>query len=102
MGSRPRPLDLTLASVPDEAPELYAHQVDAKRMILEDEVVTFDVNANDDFGLREVGLEWRRAESVKRPGGIPPEKNPSPPAVRRKPVQTGEPSPRSAKASLPH
>lgn len=56
------PLELTLASVPDEAPELFAHQVESKRMVLEDEVVSFDVNADDDFGLREVGLEWRRAD----------------------------------------
>ncbi len=76
------PLDLTLASVPDEAPELYAHQVDAKRMILEDEVVTFDVNANDDFGLREVGLEWRRAESGEAAGRNP---------AGEKPVAAGGP-----------
>lgn len=76
------PLDLTLASVPDEAPELYAHQVDAKRMILEDEVVTFDVNANDDFGLREVGLEWRLAESGETAGRNP---------AGEKPVAAGGP-----------
>jgi uncharacterized membrane protein YgcG len=76
------PLDLTLVSIPDEAPELYAHQVEAKRMILEDEVVTFDVNANDDFGLREVGLEWRRAESVDASTNNP---------AGEKPVASGAP-----------
>lgn len=55
------PLELGLTPVPDEAPAIQAHQVEAKRMILEDEVVTFDVRAKDDFGLREVGLEWHRA-----------------------------------------
>ncbi len=52
------PLELTLMTVPDERPEIYAHQVEPKRMILINEVVAFDIRANDDFGLREVGLEW--------------------------------------------
>lgn len=52
------PLELALTTVADEKPELYAHQVEAKRMILISEVVGFDIRANDDFGLREVGLEW--------------------------------------------
>lgn len=76
------PLDLTLASIPDEAPELYAHQVESKRMIFEDEVVTFDLNANDDFGLREVGLAWRRSESSDEDGANP---------AGEKPVAAGGP-----------
>lgn len=52
------PLELSLSTVPDASPEVYAHQVEAKRMILIDEVVGFDIRANDDHGLREVGLEW--------------------------------------------
>ena len=59
------PLELGLMPVPDEAPGIQAHQVEAKRMVLEDELVTFDVRAKDDFGLREVGLEWRLASDGK-------------------------------------
>lgn len=59
------PLELTLSPVADEAPAVQAHQVEAKRVVLEDELVTFDVRAKDDFGLREVGLEWRLASGGK-------------------------------------
>lgn len=59
------PLELSLAPAPDEAPEIQAHQVEAKRMVLEDELVTFDVRAKDDYGLRDVGLEWRLASDGK-------------------------------------
>lgn len=54
-----QPLELSLTTVPDAAPELFAHQVDRKRMVLEDELVSFDIQASDDFGLREIGLEWQ-------------------------------------------
>jgi len=75
-------LELTLSPVPDEAPSVQAHQVEAKRMVLEDELVTFDVRAKDDFGLREVGLEWRLASEGKSVGES---------LAGEKPVATGGP-----------
>jgi len=57
------PLELSIKPVADEAPDLFANQVGSKRVYLEDEVVTFDISANDDFGIREVGLEWRTMDS---------------------------------------
>ena len=77
------PLELHLVSIPDEAPEIYAHQVEAKRMILEDEVVTFDIRANDDFGLRDVGLEWRSTDGDTTPDSAT--------ANGEKPVTAGDP-----------
>lgn len=77
------PLELRVLPVPDEAPEIYAHQVEAKRMILEDEVVTFDIRANDDFGLREVGLEWQSAETGSSSA--------TQPSSGEKPVTAGDP-----------
>lgn len=77
-----RPLELAIAPLPDSAPEIYAHQVEAKRMVLEDEAVAFDIHASDDFGLREVGLEWRSAA---------PAKSDLPPAAGEKPVSAGAP-----------
>lgn len=91
------PLALNLAPVPDEAPEIYAHQAEAKRIVLEDEVVAFDVNANDDFGLREVGLEWSRADSEgKHEGGRDggPGANPA----GEKPIAAGAPEKTSLQA----
>lgn len=55
------PLEITLQPVEDEAPDVFARQTSAERVVLHDEVVTFDVSASDDFGLRGVGLEWRNA-----------------------------------------
>lgn len=76
------PLEVKVSPVPDEAPDLFANQVGSKRVYLEDEVVTFDISANDDFGIREVGLEWRALDS-KTPGPTPP--------LGEKPVAAGGP-----------
>jgi hypothetical protein len=56
------PLTLKIKPVADEAPKLFANQVGTKQVYLEDEVLSFDISASDDFGLREVGLEWRATE----------------------------------------
>lgn len=57
------PLELNIKPVEDEAPDIFASQVGTKRVVLEDEVVNFDISVNDDFGIREIGLEWRGMES---------------------------------------
>lgn len=76
------PLRLRLEPVPDGAPELFAHLVEPKRMVLEDEVVSFDLRADDDYGLREVGLEWRTARADEDPASA---------IEGEKPVATGAP-----------
>jgi len=76
------PLELSIKPVADEAPDLFANQVGSKRVYLEDEVVTFDISANDDFGIREVGLEWRAMDS-KTPDPVE--------TIGEKPVAAGGP-----------
>lgn len=76
------PLELKIDSVADAAPGLFAHQVGSKRVYLEDEVVTFDLFANDDFGIREIGLEWRAMDG-KTPAASP--------LLGEKPVAAGSP-----------
>jgi len=76
------PLELKINPVNDKAPDLFANQVGTKRVVLEDEVVSFDISANDDFGIREVGLEWR-AMAGKTPADTPP--------LGEKPVAVGAP-----------
>ncbi|NLT69597.1 MAG: hypothetical protein GXX91_02745 [Verrucomicrobiaceae bacterium] len=83
------PLQLKIHPVPDEAPDLFAHQVGSKRVYLEDEVVTFDLTANDDFGLREVGLEWRALDG---------ETTAPSPLLGEKPVVAGDPEKTSVQA----
>lgn len=58
------PLELNITPVPDSAPEIFANQTSTERIVLQDEVVTFDISASDDFGIRELGLEWRNATAL--------------------------------------
>lgn len=55
------PLELHITPLEDAAPDIFANQTTTERVVLQDEVVTFDISASDDFGIRELGLEWRNA-----------------------------------------
>ncbi|MDF1657864.1 MAG: hypothetical protein P1U58_09640 [Verrucomicrobiales bacterium] len=52
------PLKLELTPVDDREPDVFARQLTKERIILPDEVVSFDVSAADDFGILSMGLEW--------------------------------------------
>ncbi|MEM6278084.1 MAG: hypothetical protein AAF733_01295 [Verrucomicrobiota bacterium] len=52
------PLQLNIQPVEDEEPDIFARQVSSEKIILPDEVVSFDVSANDDYGIRTMGIEW--------------------------------------------
>jgi hypothetical protein len=67
-GLEPRePLVLRLHAVEDEAPRLAARRESPEQVVLDTEVVVFEVDAQDDFGIQRVGLEWRGVtdESIK-------------------------------------
>ena len=67
-GLEPRePLVLRLHAVEDESPRLVARRESPEQVVLDTEVVTFEVDAQDDFGIQRVGLEWRSVndESTK-------------------------------------
>ena len=53
------PLVLSINSVEDESPTLVARRESLERVVLDSEVVVFELSARDDFGIREVGLQWR-------------------------------------------
>jgi hypothetical protein len=58
-GLTPRePLVLKVNAVEDDAPRIAAKRETMEQVVLDTEVVTFDLNSNDDFGVRRVGLEW--------------------------------------------
>jgi hypothetical protein len=58
-GLTPRdPLVLKIRAVEDEAPRIVARRESLEQVVLDSEVVTFDIAASDDFGVRRVGLEW--------------------------------------------
>ena len=84
------PLKLNVTPVPDEAPDVFARQVSEERIVLPDEVVTFDVSATDDFGLKAMGLQWW--------GASDPETKPDP-VSGEKPVAAGAPEARELEST---
>ena len=52
------PLVLKVKAGEDEAPRIVARRDSLEEVVLDSEVVTFDLTATDDFGVKEVGLEW--------------------------------------------
>jgi hypothetical protein len=68
-GLTPRePLVLRINAIADEAPRLAARRETPEQVVLDSEVVAFDVNVEDDFGIRRTGLEWRSVNDDKTKG----------------------------------
>ncbi|MDP1587934.1 MAG: hypothetical protein Q8M07_09340, partial [Prosthecobacter sp.] len=68
-GLTPRePLVLRINAIEDEAPRLAARRETPEQVVLDSEVVAFDVNVEDDFGIRSTGLEWRSVNDDKTKG----------------------------------
>jgi hypothetical protein len=58
-GLTPRePLALDVRAVGDEPPAIMASRENNEEVVLDSEVVSFDAEATDDFGVKEVGVEW--------------------------------------------
>lgn len=57
---------LKIKAVEDGEPNVYFQQLDPQQVVLTTDVISFDVQADDDFGLREIGLEWRGIEDALR------------------------------------
>jgi len=65
LGLTPRePLLLNVQPVEDAAPRVLARRESLEQVVLDTEVVTFDLNAADDFGLRRLGLSWKPLETA--------------------------------------
>lgn len=52
-------LTLQITPVKDAAPDIFASQIENRKILLEEELISFQLSAKDDFGVREIGLEWR-------------------------------------------
>lgn len=57
---------LKIRAVDDESPVVSMQQIDGEPVVLSTDVVSFDVQADDDFGLKAVGLEWTGIHSPLR------------------------------------
>lgn len=53
------PLVLGVTGRDDEAPTVAVEGLPRQRVVLDREQLTFHVRAQDDFGVRQVGMEWR-------------------------------------------
>ncbi|HEX4083568.1 MAG TPA: hypothetical protein VHY22_01555 [Chthoniobacteraceae bacterium] len=58
-GLTPRePLTLDVRAVADEPPSIMASRDSPEEVVLDSEVITFSGEATDDFGVKEMGIEW--------------------------------------------
>jgi len=53
------PLVVKVQPASDEAPKLVARRETQEQVVLDSEVVVFEVNTSDDFGVKQMGLEWK-------------------------------------------
>lgn len=68
-GLTPRePLILKIHAAEDEAPRITARRETVEQVVLDSEVVLFEVDAQDDYGVQRVGLEWRSVNDDKTRG----------------------------------
>lgn len=61
-GLTPRePLTVRVQAVEDEAPKIAVSRETQEQVVMDSEVVIFDLNGEDDFGIKRMGLEWKPA-----------------------------------------
>lgn len=53
------PLTLKVRAVEDDPPRVLARRDTQEQVVLESEVVAFDLEIADDFGIKRAGLEWK-------------------------------------------
>lgn len=58
------PLKIRIQAVKDEAPNVIARHESQEQVFLDTEVISFDIDAGDDFGVKRVGIEWRPVDAT--------------------------------------
>jgi hypothetical protein len=53
------PFALTITGCLDEAPSLTCEDLPRHKVVLESELLSFKVRAQDDFGIKHIGLDWQ-------------------------------------------
>ncbi len=62
------PLRLTVTALDDEAPTLHCLHVEREQVVLSTDTITFDAEAQDDFGVQLVGMQWEGiADPLRNP-----------------------------------
>ncbi len=54
-----KPFELKIETHDDLPPNVLCSQLARQQVVLVDEVLTFEVQADDDFGVQEIGIEWQ-------------------------------------------
>ena len=57
------PLTVTVNARDDEAPSLSCEDLPRQKVIIDSETLTFKIRAQDDFGVKQVGIEWKGADA---------------------------------------
>ncbi len=58
------PFTLSITGREDEAPSLACEDIPRQRVVLDSEVLSFKVKAQDDFGVKQVGINWQGLDTV--------------------------------------
>jgi hypothetical protein len=58
------PFSLAVAARDDEAPSISCEDLPRQKVVLDTEQLSFKVRAQDDFGIKQVGLEWQGIETA--------------------------------------
>lgn len=58
------PFALTVTAVDDEAPALMCEDLPRRKVVLDSEQLRFGVKAHDDFGIKQIGMEWIGSEGA--------------------------------------
>jgi len=63
------PFTLTITGRDDEAPSIACEDLPRQKVILDTELLSFKVRAQDDFGVKQIGLDWHGIDNpiVKSP-----------------------------------
>ncbi|MBD3673317.1 MAG: hypothetical protein HUJ26_07300 [Planctomycetaceae bacterium] len=54
-----KPFVVEVNPMEDESPSLICEGLPRKKVVLDSEMIKFDVKARDDFGVKRVGIEWK-------------------------------------------
>ena len=58
------PFTLSISARDDEAPTLACEDLPRSRVVLDSEQINFRVKGHDDFGIKQIGIEWQGMENA--------------------------------------
>jgi hypothetical protein len=59
-----QPFQLTVHGIEDAPPSLVIEGLPRQRVLLDSEVIPFQIRARDDFGVKRVGIEWQGVDTT--------------------------------------